>query len=131
MNKRDERIQRTKESNEKVEERGGTKAKGNQREITRGMDLRMGSGWGRNEIKGGEGGGIIGRETFVIKLKKGRAFIGELIRIKRRCARDTVTRKASNRTPGLARLSFELSNQEIVIDLHTRSMTMFLPIPAL
>lgn len=95
------------------------------------MDLRMESGWGRNEIKGGEGGGIIGRETFVIKLKKGRAFIGELIRIKRRCARDTVTRIASNRDPGLARLSFELSNQEIVIDLHTRSMTMFLPIPAL
>lgn len=53
VNERDRRIQRTKESNEKVEEREGTKAKGNQREITRGMDLRMESGWGRNEIKGG------------------------------------------------------------------------------
>lgn len=61
---------------------------------------RSGIGVARNEIKGGERERgtrrrIIGRETLVIKLKKGWAFIDELIRIKRCYARDNVTRRAS------------------------------------
>lgn len=61
---------------------------------------KSGIGVARNEIKGGERERgtrrrIIGRETLVIKLKKGWAFIDELIRIKRCYARDNVTRRAS------------------------------------
>lgn len=64
-----ERIQRTKESSEKVQERQ------RDRGITRGMESKIRIENGQREGEGGNGmkgkEECVGRETFVIKLKKG------------------------------------------------------------